>query len=121
MEKKIADCKRRKKELQAEADALYESYACGRVSAESYRQKADSIKEQTIQLSAEADAQGNELEQLREEYRRAEEDMKQVIRYSHLEMLTQEVVDVFIKKIHVYKDKRVEIMWNFRENGKETE
>ncbi len=72
-------------------------------------------------MSAEADAQGNELEQLREEYRRAEEDMKQVIRYSHLEMLTQEVVDVFIKKIHVYKDKRVEIMWNFRENGKETE
>ena len=120
-EKKIADCKRRKKELQAEADALYESYACGRVSAESYRQKADSIKEQTIQLSAEADAQGEELEQLREEYRRAEEDMKQIIRYSHLEMLTQEVVDIFIKKIHVYKDKRVEIMWNFRENGKETE
>ena len=72
-------------------------------------------------MSAEADAQGNELEQLREEYRRAEEDKKQVIRYSHLEMLTQEVVDVFIKKIHVYKDKRVEIMWNFRENGKETE
>ena len=99
----------------------YESYACGRVSAESYRQKADSIKEQTIQLSAEADAQGEELEQLREEYRRAEEDMKQIIRYSHLEMLTQEVVDIFIKKIHVYKDKRVEIMWNFRENGKETE
>ncbi len=72
-------------------------------------------------MSAEADAQGEELEQLREEYRRAEEDMKQIIRYSHLEMLTQEVVDIFIKKIHVYKDKRVEIMWNFRENGKETE
>ena len=47
--------------------------------------------------------------------------MKQVIRYSHLEVLTQEVVDVFIKKIYVYKDKRVDIEWNFRESGKETE
>ena len=47
--------------------------------------------------------------------------MKQVIRYSHLEILTQEVVDIFIKKIYVYKDKRVEIVWNFRDDGKETE
>ena len=47
--------------------------------------------------------------------------MKQVIRYSHLEVLTQEVVDIFIKKIYVFRDKRVEIVWNFRENGKETE
>ena len=61
------------------------------------------------------------MERLREEYRRAEEDMKQVIRYSHLEALTQEVVDIFIKKIYVYKDKRVEIVWNFRDDGKETE
>ena len=43
--------------------------------------------------------------------------VKQVIRYSHLEVLTQEVVDTFIKRIYVYKDKKVEIVWNFRENG----
>lgn len=28
--------------------------------------------------------------------KKAAEDMKQVIRYSHLEVLTQEVVDIFI-------------------------
>ncbi len=121
LEKKIAECRGRKKELAAESDALYESYACGTVSAEAYRQKADSIKEHIILLSAEEEKHGKELEQLQEEYRRAEEDMKQVIRYSHLEALTQDVVDIFIKKIYVYKDKRVEIVWNFRENGKETE
>lgn len=40
--------------------------------------------------------------------------MKQIIRYSHIEELTQEVVDTFIKKVYAYKDKRVEIEWNFR-------
>ena len=121
LEKKITEGRSRKKQLQAEADALYESYALGTVQAASYRQKADGIKEQVALLAAEEETYGKELERLREEYRRAEEDMKQVIRYSHLEVLTQEVVDIFIKKIYVYKDKRVEIVWNFRDNGKETE
>ena len=121
LEKKITECRGMKKQLQAEADALYESYALGTVQAASYRQKADGIKEQVALLAAEEETYGKELERLREEYRRAEEDMKQVIRYSHLEVLTQEVVDIFIKKIYVYKDKRVEIVWNFRDNGKETE
>ncbi len=56
------------------------------------------------------------LSDMRKEYGRLEEDMKLLIRYSHLETLTQEVVDTFIKKICVYKDKRVEIEWNFSEN-----
>ena len=117
LERKLAECRSRKKQLQAEADALYESYALGAVQAVSYRQKADSIKEQISLLSAEEEKHGRELEQRKEECRRSEEDMKQVIRYSHLEMLTQEVVDTFIKRIYVYKDKKVEIEWNFRENG----
>ena len=121
LEKKIAECRGRKKQLQTEADALYESYAFGSLQGASYRQKADGIKEQIALLKTEEETYGKELERLREEYRGAEEDMKQVIRYSHLEVLTQEVVDIFIKKIYVYKDKRVEIVWNFRDNGKETE
>ena len=121
LEKKITECRGMKKQLQAEADALYESYALGTVQAVSYRRKADGIKEQVALLAAEEETYGKDLERLREEYRSAEEDMKQVIRYSHLEALTQEVVDIFIKKIYVYKDKRVEIVWNFRDDGKETE
>ena len=120
LEKKITECRGRKKQFQAEADALYESYALGAVQSISYRQKAESIKEQIALLSAEEERHGKELEQFKDEYRRTEKDMKQVIRYSHLEVLTQEVVDILIKKIYVYKDKRVEIVWNVCENGKET-
>lgn len=45
------------------------------------------------------------------------EDMRQAIRFSHMETLTQEMADIFIKKIYVYKDKRVEMEWNFKENA----
>ncbi len=121
LEKKTAECQNRKKQLQVEEGILYERYALGTLQAALYRQKADSIKEQLSRLLAEEERYGKELEQVREEYSRTEEDMKQVIRYSHLEVLTQEVVDVFIKKIYVYKDKRVDIVWDFRESGKETE
>ena len=39
--------------------------------------------------------------------------MKRIIRYSHIEELTQEVVDTFIRRVYAYKDKRIEIEWNF--------
>ena len=45
----------------------------------------------------------------------AVEDMKQIIRFSHLEKLTQEAVEIFIKRVILYRDKRVEIVWNFAE------
>ena len=83
------------------------------IQAESYRRKADGIKEKIASLTIEEEKQGKELEQLREENRKTEEDMKQVIRYSHLEVLTQEVVDIFIKRIYVFKGKRVEIQWSY--------
>ena len=42
--------------------------------------------------------------------------MKQIIRFLPMKELTEEMVDIFIKQINVYKGKRVEIEWNFREN-----
>ena len=58
-----------------------------------------------------------EISTLKDEWERLQADMKQIIRYSHMEELTQELVDTFIKKIRVYKDKRVEIEWNFADNS----
>ena len=39
--------------------------------------------------------------------------MRQIIRYSHIEKLTEEVADVFIKRIYVYTGRKVEIEWDF--------
>ena len=43
--------------------------------------------------------------------------MRQVIRFSHIESITQEQVDTYNRKINVYKYKRVEIEWNLKKNG----
>ena len=54
-----------------------------------------------------------ELSVLEGELERMDVDMKQIIRYSHMKKLTQELVDTFIERVDVYKDKRVEINGSF--------
>lgn len=68
-------------------------------------------------MSAQIKSCQEEISTLKDEWERLQADMKQIIRYSHMEELTQELVDTFIKKIRVYKDKRVEIEWNFADNS----
>ena len=113
LEKKVSDCQYRQKQLQAEKDALYENYALGKVSRTAYKAQADSLTEQISSLSVDESKFRSELVAVQEEYRKTEEDMKQIIRYSHLETLTPAVVDTFVKKIHVYKERKVEIEWSF--------
>ncbi|MCM1194137.1 MAG: recombinase family protein [Acetatifactor muris] len=124
LKKRIASYGAEKREVQKLKDLLYEGYASGELSKEAYREKADELTGRIADLSAKESEAARELQRLEEEYQKSEEDMKQIIRYSHLEELTQEAVDVFIKKIYVYKDKRVEIEWNFcsgyEENGAKT-
>lgn len=67
------------------------------------------------ELAGKIKAVETEHDRVEEETGKDIDDMKQIIRYSHLEELTQEVVDAFVKKVTVYKGKRVEIEWNFSE------
>jgi len=113
LKKEITGFRTEKKATQGEKDMLYERYAAGELSGASYREHADELAVRISELSAKELEAVGELSRLEEEYRKPEEDMKQIIRYSHMEKLTQEIVDVFIKKIYVYKGKRIEIEWNF--------
>ena len=112
---KMANMRWEQEKAQASKDALYESYAVNGMTPEEYRRRADELEEQISSLSVQMHDRQEELYRMEEEYERLEADMKQVIRYSHIEELTQGLVDTFIKRIYVYKDKRVEIEWNFRE------
>ena len=115
IKKKLETLYHDKKQAQDSKVALYESYADGGMAPEEYRKEADRLDQQVVLLSQQIYDGEEELFKLEAENEKLEEDMKQVIRYSHMEKLTQELVDVFIKKIYVYRDKRVEIEWNFRE------
>lgn len=93
---------------------LYEKYAFGEINIGEYQRNTEELEKRISLLSVKLDKTVTKLIKLQEECRRTEEDMKQIIRYLHIETLTQEIVDTFIKKIYVYKDKKVEIEWNFR-------
>ena len=96
---------------------LYERYALGEMTQEEYRKRADEALDKAEALSDQIKACKKEISQMSDEQEKLQADMRQVIRFSHMESLTRELVDTFIQRICVYKDKRVEIVWNFKENG----
>ena len=113
--KQLENLHQKKKQAMDSKEALYERYAAGGMTPEEYRREADGLDQQAGLLKRQIHDGEEEILKLEEECERLEADMKQVIRYSHMEKLTQELVDTFVKKVYVYKDKRVKIEWNFRE------
>ena len=113
LKKKLEEYRQERKQLQAQKDTLYERYALRQLDGKEYQKRAGELTEQLASLSAKKDEEARKLAALEREYQKTEEDMKQIIRYSHIEELTQEIVDTFIKKVYAYKDKRVEIEWDF--------
>ena len=116
MKRRLAEVKAEIKRLEASKAAIYEKYATSEVSALVYRSQSDQVKETLSLLSVNERELKDELELAERICQCFDEDMKQVIRYVHMEELTQEVVDTFIKKIYVYMDKRISIEWNYRDD-----
>lgn len=102
-------------DAQREKDSLYEKYAFGQMDAQEYRSRVEQLTYRMEEMADRIQEVETEYSRMVEEADRDKQDMKQIIRYSHLETLTQEVVDGFIRRVTVYKDKRVEIEWNFSE------
>lgn len=106
-------CEAQCNELVSQKNALYVKYVKEQIGAEEFRRQADLIDGQMAELSKKQRDTEEEYKWAEEASRSNKEDMKQIIRFSHLKELTQEVVDIFIKRITLYRDKRVEIEWNF--------
>ena len=97
LKKKLEEGRREEKQLLAEKDNLYEQYALKAIGREEYRERSGELAARLASLAV----------------RETEADMERMLRYAHLKELTQEVVRAFIRKVTVYKGKRVEIEWNF--------
>ncbi len=107
--------KKEYQELQKRKDLLYMDYAVGKLEAQEYRDKSDRLTAQLMELSCQVEKTEAEYNRMKEEAYMDKQEMKQMIRFAHMEELTQEIVEIFIKRIVVYKAKRVEIEWNFSE------
>lgn len=115
--RKLEEYQSEMKKARAKKDSLYEQYALSGLTKEAYQNDANELAEKITLLSVKSEEMARKLAVLESEYRKAEEDMKQVIRYSHIEKLTQDVVDVFIKKVQIYRNKKIEIQWCFPFNN----
>ena len=111
-------CEAQCNELVSQKNAMYVKYVEGQIGAEEFRRQADLMDVQIAELSQKQREAEEKYKWADEANHSNKEDMKQIIRFSHLEELTQEAVDVFIKRVTLYRDKRVEIEWNYVDEDK---
>lgn len=113
LEKRLEGHRLEIKRAEAKKDMYYENYALGDISEEEYRKKAGMLTEQISLLSVKAEETASKLAVQESRYCGPEADTEQIIRYLHIEELTQAAADLFIRKIYVCKNKRIEIEWSF--------
>lgn len=121
LKQKLREYKREKQHLLAEKDIMYEQYAWRYIHSdeavpgerEKYRQRADEMTERIRSLSVKEAEAEKKLALLEAKCQKEQKDMGQMIGYLQVQELTPEITEIFINKISVYKEKRVEIEWNF--------
>lgn len=107
------------KQAEVQKDRLYKEYALHRLDAqggitrEEYQKRADTFTEQLSLSAAKSEEAALKLAVLEREYRKTDAASNQIDRCFHIEKLTQEVVEAFIRKVYVSKGRRIEIEWNF--------
>lgn len=114
---RVSQCRKEYQRIQEEKDSLYISYAAGKTGVQEYRDKAGYLEEKLREVVCQIEAAEAKYNRMEEELQKDKQEMKQIVRFAHLEELTQEVADVFIEKVVVYGNRRVEIKWNFLELG----
>lgn len=87
LEKELSESRKQRGLLSQEKADLYESYALGKMDVVSYREKAEELTDQNVLLSVREKELLNELDRIREEFRKTEEDMRQIIRFFRMEKL----------------------------------
>ncbi len=113
LKKQAAGYKKDKKQAQAEKDWLYEKYALGGMSKERYKEEKRKLEERISSAIIMAGKEQDKL--LYIEGLAAGAGNGQIINCLKPGRISQEIADIFIKRINVYKDKRVEIQWTFSE------
>lgn len=99
LNKELGNYQTQYRSLQTEKDTLYENYAVKQIEAGEYRSRADGIALQMQELSRKIEETELAFGRFTEEYNRPKQDIKEIIRFSQMEKLTQEAVDVFIKRL----------------------
>ncbi len=113
LEKKIRNIKKLNEENDQEIFVVYEKYAEGKINVEEYRKEQNRINNLKNRYDSALSKYRQDLEVTEEAYMNNLEKKKHILESYEIDTLTQEVVNNFINKIKVYKNKSVEIKLAF--------
>lgn len=113
LNKRFEECMEEKKKMQAKKDSLYEEYALGKLGKEEYQKMADEFNDRISLLSQKEAHVSEKLHELQKSILESDKDTDKNAPQTYVFKLTGKAADTFIKKIYVYKNKRIEIEWNF--------
>ena len=109
----------RKRSAEKRLAGLYEQYSSGELTSGEYMDKKTETASELAECDKKESEKWEEYYEYQEKLKKLESDMKNIIRFSHIETLTEEVVETFIDKIYLHNDKRMEIVWKFQTGGAE--
>lgn len=112
IKKQIENYKTGQKRAQAEEDLLYEKYALGKITREEYQYRKMKQEEKIYVLVLMEGKKQEELSDIEKKINTGG-SMGHITNYLNLEKMSQDIADIFIKRIYVYKDKSIEIKWSF--------
>ncbi len=107
LRKRHREEKRQYRRILEDRAGLYERYRSKQITAAQYRQLTDELEEKRTSLER----------SIQEAEKKYEQHEKENNRCFYVKGLNQEAVNAFIRRIYVYKDKRIEIEWNFGESS----
>lgn len=113
-EGRIKICRRQKMEL-------YEKFALGGLSKESYLTKKQEIKQKEAGFKEQADEIGKKI--AKAEAEKAKENspgLKRFAKYTELEALSYEIIQELVDTIYFYDPEHIEVVWNYQDDYLET-
>lgn len=105
--------KKRLRELINCKNKAYEAYVMQQKTSEAYKTCSEAYENERKKIQEELAWVEGQLIKWEQKSLESISDMNEVIKQSHIEQLTSEIVAVFIKKIQVFSEKQIEIQWQF--------
>ncbi len=107
---------RKRKELQEAQSGLYEAYVFKRKSREQYRKEKQEVQDEIERCMEKENLLGVRIKALEEKSAEMRSNVYEYLQKHSVAEISQEMAELFIKRIVVYDECNIEVEWNFLEN-----
>lgn len=101
--------------IDADLFQAYESYRAGISERETYLQQKETYEQMLVQLQKNLECQKESIDRMTQEST-IPDGWNSNQEYLQIDKLDRNFVNLFVKKIIVYKDHSIEVVWNFKQS-----